>query len=237
MEALALYWFPLEVPPAALTEWRAWLSAEERARADRLIMPGHAGRYVAAHAQLRWLLAQRLGGAAVAVTFERGPQGKPHLPGRELEFNLSDSGGYGLVGLHRSMPLGVDIERERPDRDVVRLARRFFTPEEAVWLEALAPAARVHGFCRLWTCKEAWMKADGRGLQLGPRQTAVTLTAAGPRLGNGWFARELEIVAGYAAAVVLPQAPAGVTLARSPLAPPPAPAPPTSAPAPAQPAP
>lgn len=232
MDALVLYWFPLEASAAELREWREWLSPEERARADRLVLPGHGARYSAAHAQLRWLLAQRLGSRPAAIVFERGRHGKPRLRGRELEFNLSDSGGHGLVGLHPAIPLGVDIEREHPGRDVVRLARRFFTPAEAAWLEALPPGGRGHAFCRLWTCKEAWMKADGRGLQLGPRHTAVTLTAAGPLLGNGWFARELTVAPGYAAAVVLPLAPPRITLTRSPLSPP-APAPTASAPAPA----
>ena len=55
-------------------------------------------------------------------------------------------------------PLGVDIERER-FLDEVALARRFFSPPEADLI-----SENRSQFLPLWTCREAAIKADGRGM-------------------------------------------------------------------------
>src|SRR6185312_8080808 len=57
---LDAYWFPLDASAERCAGWRAWLSPAELRRADRFLDPAHGARYVAAHAHLRWLLAQRL---------------------------------------------------------------------------------------------------------------------------------------------------------------------------------
>ncbi|MGH9481843.1 MAG: 4'-phosphopantetheinyl transferase family protein [Terriglobales bacterium] len=220
MAALDLYWFDLEADAAHRAVWRTWLSSEERARADRLVVPLHGWRYTAAHAHLRWLLAQRLGYAPADLEFERGPHGKPSLRGLPLHFNLSDSGTLGLAGVHATIELGVDIEAVRADRDALRLARRFFTDSETAWLEAQPAADRAHAFCRLWTCKEAWMKADGRGLALPLHHAEVTFSAGAAGLcsvgppARAWYVRELKLAGGYAAAVVMAGPPEAVTVAK-----------------------
>lgn len=247
MAALELYWFDLDAPGAAADACRAWLNAEERARAARLLVPLHGARFLSARAHLRCLLASRMGCAPAEVAFRYGMQGKPRLAGDPppLHFNLSHSGQFGLIGLHRSRELGVDIEADRPRLDNLGLARRFFTPREAAWLAALPESERAAGFGRLWTCKEAWMKSDGRGLVLPLRMVEVTWGAAGAELcalappPRRWWVRELDLAPGYRAAAVMAEAPETVTLARwtEPLPRVPAPGPPASAPAPAPPAP
>lgn len=212
---LDLCWFALDVAPEVLAAMRALLSDHERARADRYVRAEHGRRYTVAHAHLRAVLARRLGTAPHSVAYERGAHGKPALPGTPLHFNLSHSGGYGLIGIHER-ELGVDIERERPQLNVLGLAHRYFTAQETAWLQALPESGRARGFSRLWTCKEAWMKADGRGLALPLGRLEVQL-APSPGEGSAalretqppfriWFARECELVEGYAAAVVGAQA-------------------------------
>ena len=64
-----------------------------------------------------------------------------------------------VAGLH----LGFDIEplgRRAP----MEVARRYFTAAEIAWLDGLPAAARGEGFFRLWTLKEAFIKATGKGL-------------------------------------------------------------------------
>jgi 4'-phosphopantetheinyl transferase len=220
---LDLYWFALDVAPEAVAAMRSLLSEHERGRADRYVKPEHGLRYTVAHAQLRALLASRLGIAPQAVRYERGEHGKPRLPGTPLHFNLSHSGGYGLIGVH-DRELGVDIEAERPHLNALGLAGRYFNAAETAWLRGLADHERPRGFSRLWTCKEAWMKADGRGLALPLRWLEVHLAAApgadSARLleteppHRPWFARELELTPGYAAAVVEAEALPEIRVAR-----------------------
>lgn len=241
MAELELYWFKLAAPPELAEIWEGWLSAEEQVRAQRYSLPLHRERFVAARAQLRWILAERLGCDPGAVKFSLGAQGKPGLKPTPpaFHFNLSHSGDLALVGLHPGAELGVDLERDRPQMDGMGLARRFFTAREAAWLAALPPEERTAGFGRLWTCKEAWMKSDGRGLTLPLHQVEVSFSAdraalravAPPR--TAWWVEELEVAAGYRAAVVMAAPPESFRLRALT----PAPAPPASAPAPARSAP
>ena len=57
-------------------------------------------------------------------------------------------------------PVGIDLEQERPV-DVCALARRFFSIEEADFLEQ---SGSQSDFYRLWCCREAAIKGDGKGL-------------------------------------------------------------------------
>ena len=206
-ESLAISWFELDATPAARREYEAWLSPYERARAARFLDPAQGRRFVVAHGRLREILGRRLGRAPAALEFAYGPVGKPRLAGGGAHFNLSHSGGYALVGVYAE-ELGVDIEAERPRLDGLGLARRFFTAREAAWLEGLAPEDRARGFGRLWTCKEAWMKADGRGLAQNLRRIEVSFAAGAAALSaldapeRPWFVRELDLTPGYRAAVV-----------------------------------
>lgn len=215
MAALDLFWFDLDAPAEQLEAWRALLSPGERQRAERFLNPEHGRRFTVAHARLREILGRHLGRAPESLAFEFGPQGKPTLAGGGIHFNLSHSGNVGLVGLHPA-ELGVDVEAERPHLDGLGLARRFFTPRETAWLEALPPAARPRGFARLWTCKEAWIKADGRGLALPLDQVEVAFSPAALRSletpPRAWFLREIELRPGFAAAVVQDRPPDDVTL-------------------------
>ena len=129
---------------------------------------------------LRTLLAGYLGRDAAAVRIERAEHGKPHVAGKPaLEFNLSHSGGAMLVALSRSQPLGVDMEMPRRSRPVLALARRWFDPAEAAVLETLPEADQQAAFLRLWSCKEAVLKALGRGIGFGLDQLAFDMGTAG----------------------------------------------------------
>jgi 4'-phosphopantetheinyl transferase len=200
-----IFGFRLEVDAARRARWLGWLSAQERARVERYTDARHGERYLAAHAQLRWLLGRRMGAAPEALAFARAPQGKPYVPGAPLRFNLSHCREFALVALHPRAEVGVDLESAEAGRDWLALARRFFTPRESAWLAALAPGEQPRAFCRLWTLKEAWMKADGRGLGAGLRAVEIQLAEGqAPELGGapGWRAQELEAPPGFAAAVV-----------------------------------
>lgn len=146
------------------------LSEAERARAGRFRVPGLAGRYTVAHARLRQILAAQLGTEPGALQFAAGPHGKPELAGAfagsGLRFNLSHSAALGLVGWTRGRDIGVDVEAWRGMRDEAALVRRYFSPVEIAAYEASPADARTEVFFNLWTRKEAYVKAVGRGLGL-----------------------------------------------------------------------
>ena len=129
---------------------------------------------------LRQRLAGYLGGAPAQVRLERGEHGKPFLPDRpDLHFNLTHSGGALLFAIARSQPLGVDIETYARRRPALELARRFFGAAEADALALLDPARQQSAFLQLWSCKEAVVKALGRGIGFGLDRLAFDLDERG----------------------------------------------------------
>ena len=136
-----------------------------------------------AHAEEPWLrplLAAYVGCRADELTLIRGEHGKPSLAEPPaLEFNLSHTRGGALVGISREQALGVDIETRHRSRPVVELARRYFADTEAAALSRVAAPHRQVAFLRLWSCKEAVVKALGRGIGFGLARVAFALDADG----------------------------------------------------------
>ena len=64
-----------------------------------------------------------------------------------------------------------------------------FFGAEAEWLATLEPARRTEGFLRLWTLKEAYIKATGRGLVVDPSEVLVSGPGEPARLVD-WRADE-----------------------------------------------
>ncbi len=219
-------------PPAALTlpgdevhVWRAslhapapWvrhfadtLSPDERARAARFAVPGDGERFTVARGVLRHLLARYAGADPAGLRFTYGPHGKPELSGQSwLGFNLSHARGLALLAVARSRAVGVDLEYQRTDLDLVRMADRFFSPGEAARLRRLPGAERLAAFFRCWTCKEAYLKATGRGLSLpldsfdvslAPGKPAVLLRCDGD--AARWTLCDLPAGPEYAAALAV----------------------------------
>ena len=153
--------------------WESWVSdlaSEERARAERYAFPGGQRRFVVARASLRRLLGSRLGVPASEVQLVDGSHGKPalapcHAPASNgLAFNLTHSGELALIAIGQG-DLGVDLESPLRLVDAMAVVRRFFSEAERNGFEALpAGAERERLFFRVWTRKEALVKAVGRGL-------------------------------------------------------------------------
>jgi 4'-phosphopantetheinyl transferase len=203
--------------PSALDE--ALLDDEERARSTRFARPPDCRRFVLAHAALRLFLARCLGIHPTAVRYETGVHGKPRLgPGLPLlEFNLSHSGGLGLLAVARDRSVGVDVEQLRDLPDALNIADAHFSAAEREVLRSLPPAEQRSAFFRCWTRKEAVIKAVGEGLgrpldsfdvDLAPGSMAA-LTQLDGRSGNaaGWSLRDLTAPAGYEAAGAVAVAP------------------------------
>jgi 4'-phosphopantetheinyl transferase len=160
-------------------EW-ALLSDDERERATRLVLASKRRQAVRARAALRRVLAGYLDLAPSELRFAYGEHGKPTLADGGPTFNLSHSHALGLLAVVREpCELGVDVEHARPGRDFAAIAEHFFAPDEAAWLLArLDTPAGVPGFYRIWTHKEAYLKALGTGLSFGSRGFALALPDA-----------------------------------------------------------
>jgi len=146
------------------TEFSALVSADELVRASQF---KHSSiHFLATRALLRAVLAHYTGLHAQALLFARGEHGKPFLHNAEIHFNLSHCNDLAVLAVSARSEMGVDIE-SMGERDYLKIAKRYFHPNELQALQACELAECELLFYKLWTLKEAFFKATGGGIASG----------------------------------------------------------------------
>ena len=110
-----------------------------------------------------------------------GEHGKPRFAAcPELHFSLSHSGEY-AVCVMAPCETGCDVETVKPFR--IPVAKRVFTEEELLWLSHEAEEEKGdEAFCRLWTLKESFLKATGKGFAFPVREASFSFTEDHPAI-------------------------------------------------------
>ena len=144
------------------------LDASERTEADRYRVATARNQHIVGRGMARWLL----GGSAVLpeqIQFECGDHGKPAVvdpPAAQQPFNIAHTDGLVLCGIAEDptvQMVGVDVESLNR-RTTTDLAERYFSPPEVAALRDRSADEQKRFFLRIWTLKEAFIKAIGTGL-------------------------------------------------------------------------
>jgi 4'-phosphopantetheinyl transferase len=179
----------------------ATLDADDHTQAGRLRDADARRRLMARRSVTRRLLADSLDADPSSVAIERTcptcnatDHGRPVVTGAAVEFSVSACRGTGVVAIS-NRPVGVDIEVVRSDLEPLAFA---LSADERQGVLALAPNRQGLAFLRLWTAKEAVLKAAGRsvadnlvavdvqGLLTNDQTTAIDH-------GRTWQVRQLSI--------------------------------------------
>jgi 4'-phosphopantetheinyl transferase len=204
-----LYVFRVNLPATAKLEHQCVevLNEEERQRAFRFKKEGTRRHSLIGRGVLRCLLGRFLAIPPHDVALNLGPNGKPEANG--LSFNVAHSGDVILIAVARTGMLGIDVERINPATPVLDIAERYFAPEEIAQIAAnKSDEAQRTAFFRLWTRKEAIIKADGRGLSVGLSSFAADDLAIVPdtsAVRKTFRVHSLPTTHGYAAALATDQ--------------------------------
>ena len=164
----------VDLGPCADREARALalLDSQETRRAQRFVVEPPRRRFVLCRAALRVNLCQRLGCRNERLSFGALEHGKPvaEVDGQRvpISFNLSHSGGHGLIAIAAHEPLGIDVEVRQPGRNFEGIGKRVYGPAERRLLAQADGPRRAALFYQLWTLKEALIKALGTGFKLNP---------------------------------------------------------------------
>jgi 4'-phosphopantetheinyl transferase len=156
------------------------LSDDEIVRANRLRFEEDRKRWIRARSALRLSLSRYAGEDPGRLCFIYGEHGKPALAFSGVNFNLSHAGDWAVIAVARSAPVGVDIERIRPNIEMAALLHR---------LDETDLPETTQGLYQRWTVREAKSKAAGGALFDKP--------------ADNIFAADLTAPAGYAASVAL----------------------------------
>jgi 4'-phosphopantetheinyl transferase len=172
--------------PDALASLAAMLAPAESARAARFGTEALRNRYIAGRGTLRQLLGKRLDLPPERVDIRRGSRGRPYVDGAAgLDFNVSHTGAFALIGMTSVGRIGVDVEHEGRALNAAGVARKFMATSEQAMLDALDSDLRRRTLLRLWTCKEAMSKATGEALSAPFRRIAIALDESGARVDAG----------------------------------------------------
>lgn len=163
-----------EIPTAA--QYLPLLQTAERVRVAKFHYARDRKAYICCRGILRSLLGEYLKSSPYDIEFHYTEYGKPHLVQvDDFHFNLSHTQDYALIAFCRDGPIGVDAEPINDDIDTETLVHRFFSPVEISSISTMPPAERPDAFFRLWTRKEALIKAHGAGLSLPLAQFGITV--------------------------------------------------------------
>lgn len=204
VEDLTLWSAPLDHPATLVERMEACLTTEERDRARRFVRLQDQERFIISRGLLRHTLAFLTGDDPQSLIFQYGSHGKPRLAGWDGEFNLSHSHNRVMIAASPSASIGVDVERVRSNMEVEKLTELVMSPAEKQDWWQLPEEARLTAFFRLWTRKEAFVKAVGEGLSRS--LTSVTVGWHPIRFlleeetGERWEVVSLEWLPGYEAA-------------------------------------
>lgn len=170
---------------ASTTTAPDWMTAAERHRLARLC-GGSREDFLAS----RWLIRRGLAaGSGTPARLCRPGEGRPDASAEPSGWRLSISHSGGLAGcaVSRGTAIGLDIEPLARRPDWRKLVSRWFSPREQAWLLA---NDEPEAFLRVWTLKEAWLKATGRGIanNLQTLEIAADFTLSGDQSYPHWRA-------------------------------------------------
>ncbi|UCE62812.1 MAG: 4'-phosphopantetheinyl transferase superfamily protein [Nitrospirota bacterium] len=145
------------------------LTSEESERYTRFAFENDRRQFLLTRALERDVLSRYLGVEPAALEFTRNEFGKPALAepsGCPITYSLSHTKGLSVCAVAFEQMIGVDVEslqRTPSHRDI---SKRFFAAPEAAYLETIDEGQKRAEFIRLWTLKEAFVKARGLGLSI-----------------------------------------------------------------------
>ncbi len=144
------------------------LNTEELIRATTASHGNKNKRFIARRGILRTILGFYLQVNPSELRFSFGREGKPSLTKNFLEcpiqFNVAHSSGMVLYAFTLGRQVGVDLERIEQMHQLEEIAYRFLSNRERETISRFSGYKKYVAFFQIWTRKEAYLKARGKGL-------------------------------------------------------------------------
>ncbi len=207
--------FQLDRVEADLIRFKNCLSAEEHDRAASFRFIQDQKRFVIRRAILRHLLGSYLDLPARNVRLLSETNKKPVVEDQNgssgVRFSCSQSADWGLITVARDRELGVDIECHGALTDVNHMAEICLSQNEIIEFLELTEDVKIKYFIDVWTCKEAFVKAIGKGLSFPLKEITVPMKSNQPvkllkvenhaLAGERWKLISLDVKPGFSAAL------------------------------------
>ncbi len=175
---MVIYGFKIrnKLNPAQFAALAAHLDTAKRERISRFIREEDRYRALLGGILARVAICNILDISNKAIVLADNGYGKPVLKGYpEFHFNIAHSGEWVVcIADHSNHPAGIDVERIKPAD--FKIARRFFSRDEYNDLQHKEYQEKLSYFYDLWTLKESYIKAVGKGLSIPLNSFSVRIT-------------------------------------------------------------
>lgn len=210
----------LEIAIGRLEKFNRLLSVDEQAQAQRFVFDKDSQHFIVARGSLRQILSYYVDTPPEGIVFHYGEHGKPYLSSKladhPLQFNFSHSGNVALCVVTKEQQVGIDVEYICKGIEFEQIAKRFFSSRESETLAKLPVAERKQAFFRIWTRKEAFIKAIGAGLSFPLNDFEVSLNPTEAQLvhikgdiqeADKWQVEDIVLTENYVGAVAIKKKP------------------------------
>lgn len=151
-----------------------YLDTSEREKIAKLKFEWLKQRAIISKGLSRHLIAEYLGMKPAVIKYSYNKFGKPYISDSsdDLQFNISHCDNIIVFAFSSGNEIGVDVEKIKTIEDMEGVADICFTPYEKEWLNRTESVTET--FYKIWTIKEAFIKAIGRGFSFSPKDIELT---------------------------------------------------------------
>lgn len=156
-------WFDQQLPQGDFSRLLQFVGEDKKYRIQRFWNWMDAHRVLYADLLIRHLIIVKTGNFNENISFETNAFSKPFVnTEKDFFFNLSHSGNWVVCAIAKQ-PVGIDIEQIKPVGPEVMLD--VLSPQEYDEIIQLEESQKLSSFFSIWTIKETYLKAVGKGLE------------------------------------------------------------------------
>ena len=183
----------------------------ELARAASFKSVTHRRYYTLTRKYLRLTLSKYLLTPPDSINFFTAERGKPYIDPIQntanISFNISHSDRFLVVVIVKGEEVGIDVELIKPVTNLDELAKHCMSSFEYSHFHSRHRSHKLATFYRIWTRKEAYLKALGMGLYRDPQSftlplatssTALPIIDNESALTKTWFVQPLNLFTRHA---------------------------------------
>lgn len=144
------------------------LDSEEQERAQKFYFTKDKVKFIQGRYLLKSIIANYLEKDIKKIQFKYNEYGKPELISnkKSLYFNISHSNNFMVMAFSKKDHLGIDVEFNDQQDVSYLISSNIFTNKELSYFDNLDSQEKQVVFYKLWTSKEAYLKALGVGLSI-----------------------------------------------------------------------
>lgn len=172
MKVYALKFLEIDFP--LFNKLMEYISEGKKAKISRFRNNKDKYRGLISEILIRNIICAQLNISNEEIFFVENEFGKPFLKGYDnFHFNISHSGQW-IVCTVDDKDIGIDIEKIE-SIDYRELSENFFSEKEYKFIFESTLSDQLKNFYRIWTLKESYIKAEGKGLSIPLKSFAIEI--------------------------------------------------------------